>query len=104
MLRQVAAKFDRDLRHIQTAVADDDPQTLAKAAHDIRGSAHLIGATELGDAATAVQRDAEAATTEAAAITPEHVEHLQEQLHATKAALEARIERSGDRTYGMSTR
>jgi len=68
MWRALAAAVTADLERIDAAIAANRPAGVAAAAHSIRASAQMVGAAELIDAATAVERAAQARTSDSGAL------------------------------------
>ncbi len=60
MLRDVAAEIEADLEQIGAAVDGDDLATVAAAAHRLKGSARLVGAALLAEAADVLDQQARA--------------------------------------------
>jgi HPt (histidine-containing phosphotransfer) domain-containing protein len=98
-----------DLDRIDAAMAGDDPGAVAAAAHRIRGSAAMLGATALIAAATELQGDGQRAAAGGEPVDPAAVAALRMHWSAVLEAINAQpdgpvpvamaaTDREGDRT------
>jgi two-component system sensor histidine kinase EvgS len=91
MLVRLANQVTNDLARLDTSLADGDYTTAASAAHSIRGSAQMIGADRLADAAGVAElalrdRSASAERSEVG------FQKLREEWALTRRGIEARVE------------
>jgi CheY-like chemotaxis protein len=91
VLRTVNAEISAELDELGTASAQGDHAALARAAHRLKNSAVLVGATGLADAATTLEAHAGENHDGAQSGVAAALEELIEQSNATRAAIEATI-------------
>ncbi len=92
MLRDVAAEIEADVEQIAAAVDRDDLPSVAAAAHRLKGSARLVGAALLAEAADALDRQARAG--QAASGIADSVTLLRERWSEASAAVTAETSRT----------
>jgi HPt (histidine-containing phosphotransfer) domain-containing protein len=87
-LRDVAAAITTELDNIGHAITRNDGDALAAAAHRVKNSAGMIGATALAESAAKVQSQAE---TGARPLNDTSVRALLDDWDATRPAIEAEL-------------
>jgi two-component system sensor histidine kinase/response regulator len=90
-LRDVAATITTELDNISQAITRNDRGTLAAAAHRVKNSAGMIGASALADAAAQLQSQADTDRPSAPPLADTTVPPLHYHWHATRTAIEAEL-------------
>jgi CheY-like chemotaxis protein len=94
LLRQTAVEIGAELDHFGTAVRQGDGAAVAEAAHRLKNSAGLIGATWLADAVEPFESRAETDGADARRAGQAAVQALLEQWKVTRAAIEVELSRA----------
>jgi len=94
ILREVVVTITVDLEHVINGLTEDDAPMVALAAHRIRGSAQVIGATALFDAATELEHHARDCASGAGQIDAALVDILRRRSGTALGAIDAEIARA----------
>jgi signal transduction histidine kinase/CheY-like chemotaxis protein/HPt (histidine-containing phosphotransfer) domain-containing protein len=94
MLRDVAAAIASELNEIDQAVAQDDRTTLAEAAHRLKNTAGMIGATQLANAAAELEFAAKTDDARARPTDRNTVQVLLDHWNATRNAIDVELTQS----------